>query len=49
LRGFSLRIHVFTPEMEQYLYTELFPEVTRGNAEPGAGRDQRAIPDPSSI
>ena len=30
LRGLFLRIHVFSPDMEHYLYTELFPEATRG-------------------
>jgi hypothetical protein len=28
LRGLYLRVYVFTPDMEHYLYAELFPEAT---------------------
>jgi hypothetical protein len=28
LKGLYLRVYVFTPEMEHYLYAELFPEAT---------------------
>ena len=30
LRGLFLLVHVFTPEVEHYLYAELFPEATAG-------------------
>jgi hypothetical protein len=36
LQGLYLRVYVFTPEMEHYLYTELFPEATGKLAEAGA-------------
>src|SRR5262249_26597716 len=40
LRGLFLRVHVFTPEMEHYLYAELFPEATTAHAaEPSAAAD----------
>jgi hypothetical protein len=39
LRGLLLRVHVFTPEMEHYLYVELFPEVTAPSQQsPDEGR-----------
>ena len=28
LKGLDVRVYVFTPEMEHYLYVELFPEAT---------------------
>ncbi len=28
LRGLCLRVHVFTPQLEHYLYAELLPEAT---------------------
>jgi len=41
LRGIFLRVHVFTPEMEHYLYAELFPEATTAHAaEPEATPDR---------
>jgi hypothetical protein len=32
LRGLFLRIHLFTPEVEHYLYAEVFPEATTAHA-----------------
>jgi hypothetical protein len=42
LRGLFLRVHVFTPDVEHYLYVELFPEATTEHAaEQSAAADGR--------
>jgi hypothetical protein len=40
LHGLYLRIYVLTPEMEHYLYAELFPEATGKSAESTATDDR---------
>lgn len=44
LRGLLLHVHVFTPEMEHYLYAELFPEATTAHAiGPGTTPDSASL------